>query len=115
MVGQVYPVPPAGAPELPCAIINFPTVDAFHVDYAHDVTRLSVDVDVCVGRGDAEDAMRRLAELLSPDNPAGVVRVLEDQDNTVDPSWMRLTLVSSEPPQDIGDAIVVTVTLEIDA
>lgn len=113
-IGQVYDVPPAGQPELPCAIIGFPTVDSFHSDFAHSITNMTCDIEVMVGRGDVEDALRQLAMLISNDDPGSVISVLEADPNGAE-SWLRLKCVRTSLPRDEGDGISLLLTIEIDA
>ena len=111
--GQVYETPVSGQPELPCIIIGFPVVENFHNDFGHSITSMRLDVEVLVGRGDGEDAMRQLADLISTDNEASVPSVLEDGGKAE--SWRRLTCISTTQPRDEGDAVSLLVTIEIDA
>lgn len=110
----VYPSPPA-APVFPCAIVHFPTIEQYHVDMAHSISRLSWDVSVCAGRGDTDDAFSTLAKWLGTDegNPLSVRNALEAR--VQGQPWLRLSLVRSGNPDVNAESIEVTITIEIDA
>ena len=113
---QVYDVPPAGTPEVPCVVIEFPTVITYHSDMAHDITKLAVGLKLMLGRGDAEGAYRQFAELLSTEGPNSLVRALEDKGAPPDPlPWHRLKVATSDVPRDEGDNITAALVLELDA
>lgn len=112
-IQQAYDVPPAGTPEVPCWIVGFPTVTTYHVDYAHSVARLSIELKMMLGRGDSEGAYRQMLPLLSTDTPESVVTLLEAKD--AEAPWLRLAVRSSDSPRDESDGITVRLTLELDA
>jgi hypothetical protein len=109
----VYLRPPA-APVFPCAIVHFPSIDTFHVDHAHSVTRMTWVVSVVAGRGDTDDAFDVLATWLSTETPGSVRDVLEAK-RTDDTPWHRLALVSTGSPDVNTESIEVDITITIDA
>lgn len=112
-IQQVYDIPPAGEPEYPSFIVGFPAVTTYHVDYAHSITRITIELKVGLGRGDSEAAMRQFLALLSTDTPESIVALLEAKD--ADAPWLRLTVRTSDSPRDEGDGIITRLSLELDA
>lgn len=112
---QVYELPPAGPPEVPCVVIEFPIVTSYHNDMAHQLSRVGVGLKVMLGRGDAEGAYRQFAELLSTEGANSLIRALEDP-GVPDPlPWHRIAVRTSDVPRDEGDNITVSLTLDLDA
>jgi len=110
-VAYELPVP---EPVFPCALVHLPTVELYHLDYAREITRLAVEVDVLIGRGDVVDAIDQLGEYLSTDTTRSVLLALEDDLQDEDP-WYRLAVLTTSPLNDIGDSVGVTFNIEIDA
>lgn len=112
---QVYDVPPAGTPEVPCVVVGFPQVTTYHTDAAHQLTLLAIELKLLLGRGDAEGAYRQLAELLSTEGPNSLVRALEDAGAPDPVPWHRIKVLGSDEPRDEGDNISVRLGLEMHA
>lgn len=112
-IQQVYDVPPAGEPEVPCWIIGFPTATSYHLEYSHSTARLAIELKLMLGRGDAEGAYRQMLPLLSTDTPESVIALLEMKD--ADAPWVRLAVRTSDSPRDEGDGMTVRLGLEMDA
>lgn len=111
---QVYEVPPAGTPEVPCVVINFPTVVNYHHDLAHALAVIEVTMKVILGRGDAEGAYRQFQELLSTEGANSLIEALESK-AVPQTAWQRLKVLSHDTPRDEGDNITITLSLNLDA
>lgn len=116
VIEQVYERSPAGEPELPCAVIEFPSIANFHTEMSHTMTLIDWDVRLLVGRGDADDALDRLAKWISTEGDDSVIRAIEDRDERYpNPPWTRIRCASTDTPRAEGSAIGLTLTLEMHA
>lgn len=113
-VGQVYEWAPSGQPEVPCAIIEFPEVESYHTDFGHEITTLTGEIRVLVGRGDSSEALRQLGEYVSTDTDRSLVGALEEPATDEDP-WLRLRVTRTDTPRDDGDSVAVSFYYEISA
>jgi hypothetical protein len=113
VVDDVYVTPPA-SPVFPCAIISFPEVESFHNDAAHTLTRITLEIEMNAGRGDTDDAFRRLTQWVSTDTPASVLRALEARPKPA-AVWQRLTVRSTSGSTVTAESVQTTFIIEIDA
>lgn len=117
LVEHIYVRLPA-QPVFPCAVVGFPVVDEFHVTSAHHLTRSRIELQMIAGRGDSDDAIARCEQWVSTDTPESVLRAVEARNDAAAPDplpWQRVKVASSSDLRTIGDAVVVTFTIEIDA
>ena len=112
-IGQVYQWAPAGQPEMPCAIIEFPEVTSYHTDLGHEITQLDCQVRVLVGRGDSSEALRQLGKYVSTDTPESILRAIEDKWD--EQPWYRARVASTDSPRDDGDGVAITFYVELHA
>jgi hypothetical protein len=116
VVAQVYETPPA-QPVFPCAVVKFPTVEAFHIDWARQFARVTVEIDVIAGRGDSTDAAYQLADFMSTDTKTSVVVALEDTPWSDDDTkaWQTISVSGAGQFRNEGDGLAVTFSVSIEA
>jgi hypothetical protein len=116
IVDTAYPSDQAN-PVHPCAIVNFPTVTAFHSDFAHGVTKLSFEIEMHAGRGDTNDATDQLATWLGTDddNALSVLKVLEAKDPQNPAPWLRLLVRDTSGLSTSAESLSITFNIDIDS
>jgi hypothetical protein len=112
LVDDVYSSPPA-SPVFPCAIIDFPEVETFHIDSMHNLARLRFEVEMNAGRGDTADAYSRLAQWVSTDTPLSVEKALIARQPA--PPWARLRVESTQGTNTTAESVQTTFIITIDA
>ena len=105
---------PSNSPMFPCAILGYPNVITYHVDYGYLISRLELDLTLWVPRSNAEAGMVDLDSYLSTTGDKSISRVLETKP-IPEGVWLRVAVLTAVNLRTEGDAIGVDFNLEVDA